>query len=92
MPETQSTLEQAVDIRLELQVVLTRSTENRRALEFLREAEELAERLQDDRRRGRVFAAITSVLVLSGELDEALAYGTRALAIDSALGTWTYAR
>ena len=51
-----STLEQAFDIRLELRPVLITLGEVRRMLERLREAETLAERLNDDRRRGRVCA------------------------------------
>ena len=50
-------------------------------LECLREAEALAERLNDDRRRGRVCGFMTIIHSLRGELDEALATGTRALEI-----------
>jgi hypothetical protein len=39
-------------------------------MERLREAETLAERLNDDRRRGRVCAFMTNILTLVGELDE----------------------
>jgi predicted ATPase len=60
--------------------------EVRRALERLREAEVLAERLNDDRRRGRVCAVMTNVHSLLGELDEALMTGTRALEIAGRLG------
>ena len=86
LPESQSTLEQAFEIRLELRPVLNQLGEVRRALERLREAEALAERLNDDRRRGRVCAFMTTVHSLLGELDEALASGTRALAIAQTLG------
>ena len=55
-------------------------------LECLREAEALAERLNDDRRRGRVYAFITMSLSLLGELDEALVTGSRALEIAGRLG------
>ena len=55
-------------------------------LEHLREAEALAERLKDDRRRGRVCAFMTTVHSTLGELDEALATGTRALEIAGRLG------
>jgi len=59
LPESQSTLEQAFDIRLELRSVLHQLGEPRRGLERLREAETFAERLNDDRRRGRVCAVMT---------------------------------
>ena len=60
LPESQSTLEQAFEIRLELRPVLSQLGEVRRVLERLREAEALAERLNDDRRRGRVCAFMTN--------------------------------
>jgi tetratricopeptide (TPR) repeat protein len=81
LTESPSTLEQAFEIRLELRPVLTQLGEVRRALERLREAEALAERLNDDRRQGRVCAFMTNIHSLLGELDEARASGTRALAI-----------
>ena len=86
LPVTQSTLEQAFDIRLELRSTLNGLGEARRTLERLREAETLAEQLNDDRRRGRVSALMTNSLFLLGEPDEAHASGTRALAIAQMLG------
>ncbi len=86
LPEDQSTLEQSFELRLELRPVLVQLGEVRRALEPLREAEALAERLNDDRRRGRVWAFMTITHSLLGELDEALLTGTRALAIAGRLG------
>jgi tetratricopeptide (TPR) repeat protein len=55
-------------------------------LERLREAETLAERLNDDRRRGRVCAVLTNAHSLLGEPEEALVTGTRALEIAGRLG------
>ena len=86
LPESPSTLEQAFEIRLELRPVLNLLDEVRRALERLREAEALAERLNDDRRRGRVCAFMTLTHTLLAELDEALVAGTRALEIAGRLG------
>ena len=86
LPEDPSTLEQAFEIRLELRLVLHQLGEVRRTLERLREAEALAERLNDDRRRGRVCAVMIYIHSLRGELDEALATGTRALEIAGRLG------
>jgi len=86
LPESQSTLERAFDIRLELRPVLNQLGEVRRALERLREAEILAERLNDDRRRARICAFLTTAHSLLSELDEALESGTRALAIARVLG------
>ena len=86
LPESQTTLEQAFEIRLDLRPVLNQLGEIRRVLERLREAEVLAERLNDDRRRGRVGAFVTMVRNDLGELDDALVTGTRALAVARRLG------
>jgi class 3 adenylate cyclase/tetratricopeptide (TPR) repeat protein len=87
LPESPSTLEQGFEIRLESRAVLIQLVgERRRVLERLREAETLAERLNDDRRRGRVCAFMTVSHLQLGELDEALASGTRALVIARRLG------
>jgi len=60
--------------------------EPRWVLARLREAEIVAERLNDDRRGGRVCAFTTPVHARLGKLDEALASGTRALEIARMLG------
>src|SRR5437899_1979835 len=86
LPESQSTLERAFDIRLELRPVLHQLGEVRRALERLREAETLAEKLNDERRRARICAFMTTAHSLLGELDEALESGTRGRAIARVLG------
>jgi class 3 adenylate cyclase/tetratricopeptide (TPR) repeat protein len=86
LPESQPAIEQAFDIRLELRSVLRQLGEVRRMLEYLQEAEALAERLKDDRRRGRVCAITTTVLSTLDELDEALVTGTRAVEIAHRVG------
>jgi class 3 adenylate cyclase/tetratricopeptide (TPR) repeat protein len=86
LPESRAALEQAFEIRLELRRVLRQLGEGRKMLECLREAETLAERLADDRRRGLVYALMTTVHSTLDELDEALVTGTRALEIAERLG------
>jgi class 3 adenylate cyclase/tetratricopeptide (TPR) repeat protein len=86
LPESSSTLEQGFEIRLELGTVLVRLGDVRRRLEHMHEAEILAERLNDDRRRGRVYVSLSNAHALLGELDEALVTGTRALEIAARLG------
>ncbi len=81
VPESRSTLELGFEIRIELRTVLVQLSEVRRALAQLREAETLAENLNDDRRRGLVYNFMTSTYSLLGELDEALVTGTRALEV-----------
>jgi tetratricopeptide (TPR) repeat protein len=86
LPESQSTLEQAFNIRLEQRRVLSHLGEVRQTRERLGEAEVLAGKLNDDRRLGRVLALMTNNHSLLGELDEALAVGSRALALARGLG------
>ncbi len=81
LPESRSTLEQAFDLRLELRPVLNQLGEIRQVLQRLQEAESLADRLNDDGRRGSVCTFMTVVHQQLGELDEALVIGTRALDI-----------
>jgi class 3 adenylate cyclase/tetratricopeptide (TPR) repeat protein len=81
LPENPATLEQGFEVRLELRPVMQQLGEGGRMLERLHEAEALAERLNDDHRRGRVCAVITTAHAQLGELDEALVTGTRALEI-----------
>ena len=86
LPEHPAALEQAFDVRLELRQVLNWLGEGREMSERTREADALAERLNDDGRRSRVWAFLTTVHSQLGELDEALLKGTRALAIAERLG------
>jgi len=86
LPVNQSTLEQGFEIRLELRTVLTQLAELRAALERLREAETLSERLNDDHRRVRVCSVLMTLHTLLGNMDEAVATGTRALEMAGRLG------
>jgi len=86
LPESQSTLETAFEIRLELRSVLLVLDEHRIALKRLREAEALAERLRDDRRLGQVRGFMINLHMWLGELDEALVVGGEALEIADRLG------
>ena len=86
LPESSSTLEQGFEIRLELRPVLSLLGDYPRVLERLREAETLAGRLNDDRRRGQVCAVLTNAYTHLGELEEAVVNGTRALEIAGRLG------
>jgi class 3 adenylate cyclase len=86
LPEDRSAIEQAFETRLELRSVLIPLGEGRRVLECLNGASALAERLSDDRRRGLICAFLTHANTLLGELDEAVASGTRGLAVARELG------
>jgi tetratricopeptide (TPR) repeat protein len=86
LPESRAMLEQAFEIRIELRRVLRQLGEGRTMLDHLGEAGALADRLEDDRRRGQVYALMTTVHSSLDELDEALVTGTRALEIAGRLG------
>jgi len=86
LAEDQVTQEQAFDIRLELRRVLVQLGEIQQTLERLREAKALAERLNDDRRRGQVCAFMANIHFLLNELDEALPYGVSGLEIAGRVG------
>jgi hypothetical protein len=66
--------------------VLVMLGETRLALQRLREAEVFAEKLDDDHRRGTVWARLASAGTLLGELNEAVAAGIRAVSIAERLG------
>jgi tetratricopeptide (TPR) repeat protein len=81
LPEGRTTLEQAFEICLELRLVLIQLAEPRQALEFMREAEVLADRLNDDHRRVRARVLAINLQAMLGELDQACASAERALAL-----------
>jgi DNA-binding SARP family transcriptional activator/tetratricopeptide (TPR) repeat protein len=86
LAESPTNLEHAFEIRLELRPVLIQLGEYRQALARLREAEALAERLDDDHRRGRVGAFMANILSRLDEPGEALVSGRRALELAGRLG------
>ncbi len=86
MPQRTFALEQGIDIRLELRTSLQLLGEGRRFLERLREAEELAERLGDDRRRAHIGAFMASAQASFGDPEQAVVTGNRALALARRLG------
>jgi len=86
LPATPATRQQAFEIRVDLRPVLIYLGEGRLMLERLREAEALAEQLNDDRRRGSVQGFLAATHALLGESDQALAAGGRARETASRLG------
>ena len=86
LPENRETLEQAIDLRFDLRMSLIPLAELQRGLEYLREAEGLALKLDDQRRLGRVSVFTCHHLWLSGQPRGAHTFGHRALAIAEALG------
>jgi predicted ATPase/class 3 adenylate cyclase len=86
LPNAPETLEQAIDIRLDLRNALQALGEIRLIVETLREAEALAERLGDPRRLAQVAAFMSNILGIMGELDRALEAGDRALTLAVPVG------
>jgi len=88
LPESHNTLEQAIDLRLDVRFPLNQLGEIERILEHLREAERLAEALDDQLRLGRVSAYLTTYYYVVCNQERAVASGQRALAIATALGNF----
>jgi tetratricopeptide (TPR) repeat protein len=85
MPRTSTTLELAVDVRLELYHALMPLGQPRRIAEYLEEARVLARERDDTVRQGWVWAYTTNCAWLMGEHGRAVEAGEAALAIAAAL-------
>jgi tetratricopeptide (TPR) repeat protein len=86
LPDCRNTRAQAIDLRFDLRNVLIPLGEIGRALDHLRQAEPLAEALDDPRRLAQLAGYMASCLRQRGDPDGALASAQRALAIATALG------
>jgi tetratricopeptide (TPR) repeat protein len=86
LPESRDTLEQAIDLRLDLRNSLFLLGELGQVIGYLRAAETLAEALDDHRRLGRVSGYMAAYFWAMGEPDRAIVSSQRALALATALG------
>ena len=87
LPETPDTLEQAIDARLELRLALAALGRYQDVLRVMREAEDLAIRLGDRARLGRILADICARLRnVAGEHRQAIEVGERAMKIAADIG------
>jgi tetratricopeptide (TPR) repeat protein len=86
LPERRATLEQAIDLRLDLRHGLYALGTYRPMCDPLREAEALAEGLGDQRRLGHVSAYLSQYFWSVGDHERALVCGQRALACAETLG------
>src|SRR5262249_34238394 len=77
--------EQAVDLRFDLRTALFPLAEFARSVECLRDAERLAQALDDQRRLGQVSVYMCHNLYQTGQLKEALAFGARAQTLAESL-------
>jgi tetratricopeptide (TPR) repeat protein len=86
-PETRETLEQAIDLRFDLRTAHFQLGEGfDRILAYLREAEGLARRLNDQRRLGQLSDHLCHIHINSGHPREAIGFGQNAQAIAESLG------
>ena len=86
LPESRGTIEQSVDLRQELRVVLQPLAELDRILAHLEPAEALTESLGDPARLGRVLGGLCNTWHARGNPDRALTLVTRAFELGNALG------
>jgi tetratricopeptide (TPR) repeat protein len=80
------TLIQGIDLLRELCSALVQFGEFGRGLEYLREAETLADQLGDQRRLGQILTTMTHSFWAIGDYDHAIACGQRALTLTAANG------
>jgi cytochrome P450/class 3 adenylate cyclase/tetratricopeptide (TPR) repeat protein len=85
LPETRDTLAQGIDLRFDLHAALIPLGDFPRIVKVLREAEGLANRIDDPRRQGRVSAAMATWSWCIGDPDRALDYAKRSRAMALAL-------
>jgi tetratricopeptide (TPR) repeat protein len=87
LPDSRAVTEQAIDLQLGIHGALNALSEAPgRMLDHLRWAEALGETLGDQRRLGSVYATMCLNGWLAGEVDRAIVYGQRALAVAATLG------
>jgi transcriptional regulator with AAA-type ATPase domain/tetratricopeptide (TPR) repeat protein len=85
LPPTRETLAQSIDARIDLRNMLWALSELSQGLEVLQDAVPLAEALGDQRRLARVFAHMSSNLVVLGDNERAQAAGQQAAALANTL-------
>ena len=90
LPESRQTIEQSIDIRLTLRSSLQPLGEQAKLFDRMREAQELAEPLNDQRRLGQVSAYLSGYFTQAGDDPiQAIENGQRALSISSATGDFS---
>jgi class 3 adenylate cyclase/tetratricopeptide (TPR) repeat protein len=86
LAQTRETLARAIDLRLELRPPLLQLGRLDDVLTVSREAERLARELGDEQRLARVYTYLVNYHYLKGEMNAALDYGARCLAVGEATG------
>jgi class 3 adenylate cyclase/tetratricopeptide (TPR) repeat protein len=86
LPEHRETLEQAIDLRLDIRNALIALGEFGAIVDHMREAETLATALDDQRRLGWISAYMTDAVIGTSDQDRAVEFSQRALTIATASG------
>ena len=86
LPQSRNLLEEAIDLRLDLRYPLLMLGELARCVQYLCEADTLAQRLDDRRRLGWVAAYMTQYGWLMGDHARAIAAGQQALTVAADCG------
>jgi class 3 adenylate cyclase/tetratricopeptide (TPR) repeat protein len=86
LPERRDTLEQAIDLRFDLRNALLPLGDQAPIFDHLREAETLAQMLNDRQRLGQVSVYMAEYFRMMSDLDHALESGQRALTLATTLG------
>jgi predicted ATPase/class 3 adenylate cyclase len=86
LPEGRETMEQAIDLRLDLRPPLLQMGQLERVLSLSHEAERMAEKLGDEQRLARVYTYLINYYYLKGDPELAIEYGERCLRIGDAAG------
>jgi class 3 adenylate cyclase/tetratricopeptide (TPR) repeat protein len=90
LPESRQTIEQAIDIRIDMRSSLQPLGEQAKVFERMREAEVLAETFDDQHRLGQISAYLAGYFVQAGDDPiQAMEKGERAFAIASAIGNFS---
>jgi len=89
LPESQDTIAQAIDLRLDLRTALHALGESERIFAILREAERLAEVLDDHQRLASISNHMSNYFVWMGAPDRAVASSQRTLTHATACGDVT---
>jgi tetratricopeptide (TPR) repeat protein len=85
LPDSPDTVAQGIDVRVDLRDALLPLGAYERIIDTLREAERLAEALDDPYRLGSVYVHMTHYFWSMRNLDRALVYGQRAIALAESL-------
>ena len=85
LPEGRDTIEQAIDLRLDMRNALLALGDLAMMFDYLREAERLAKAIDDHRRLGRVSLYMTEYFRMEGDVDRAIESGQKALTLAEGL-------